>query len=110
MTSGPESANTSSDNRDRNCRTWQFKELFERLPSNIQRLAEDAFKEFHRDPYSPVLRNHPLDDLKKGRHEPGSRAVWINRQYRAIYVIVDSVNIWYWCGSHSDYDTFTGKK
>jgi hypothetical protein len=31
--------------------------------------------------------------------------------YRAIYVTdEDGTNVWYWIGTHADYDTFTGKK
>jgi hypothetical protein len=31
-------------------------------------------------------------------------------QYRAIYVVEDGVNIWYWIGTHAEYDQFIGEK
>ena len=34
----------------------------------------------------------------------------ITMQYRAIYVVDGNTNVWYWCGSHNDYDNFTGGK
>ena len=45
-----------------------------------------------------------------GQHEAGSVSVSITRQYRAIYVRQGEVNVWYWIGTHADYDTFTGRK
>ena len=39
-----------------------------------------------------------------------SFSVSINMSYRAIYTVVDGVNLWYWVGSHTDYDTFLGRK
>jgi hypothetical protein len=30
-------------------------------------------------------------------------------QYRAVYFVApDGVNIWYWVGTHAEYDTLTG--
>ena len=34
--------------------------------------------------------------------------VRIDRNHRAIFRVVDSVNLWYWVGTHKDYDIFTG--
>jgi hypothetical protein len=31
-------------------------------------------------------------------------------KYRAIYVVDGETNVWYWIGSHANYDTFTGGK
>jgi hypothetical protein len=39
----------------------------------------------------------------------GSRSVAITRRYRAIYVVDGDTNVWYWCGSHEDYNNFVGK-
>jgi len=56
------------------------------------------------------LHNHPLDDTRQGRHRKNSRAVWITLRYRAIYVVDGETNVWYWIGSHEDYNIFTGRK
>jgi hypothetical protein len=29
-------------------------------------------------------------------------------QYRAIYVVVDGENVWYWIGTHAEYDKYLG--
>lgn len=47
---------------------------------------------------------------KKGRHGDGSRSVSITQKYRAIYVPEHGVNVWYWIGSHNDYESFIGRK
>jgi hypothetical protein len=31
-------------------------------------------------------------------------------QYRAIYAVADGKNVWYWVGTHAEYDIFTGGK
>ena len=80
------------------------------LPERIQRLAPGAFHLFEENPAHPSLRVHQLDDTKKGRHENSSVSVSITSGYRAIYVVRGNVNLWYWVGSHSDYNTFTGRK
>ena len=82
--------------------------MLERLPSEIQEAAEGAFRFFLENPHHPILRNHPLHDTKKGRHRNGSNAVAITRRYRAIYVTEGPTNVWYWIGSHEDYNNFVG--
>ena len=97
------------DGRRRNRRTKKFRDQFDKLPESIRKLAKEAFKAFQRDQFSPALRNHELEDSQKGRHRNGSRAVSVNFRYRAIYVVADNVNEWYWIGSHEDYNDFIGK-
>lgn len=92
-----------------NVRTSGFKKQLEKLPAHIQELAGDAYRQFLDDPYHPVLDNHELVDTKKGRHRKSSRAVSITRRYRAIYVTEGDTNVWYWIGSHEDYNNFVGK-
>jgi hypothetical protein len=94
---------------NRNVRTRDFKQRFDRLPEHVRRLAVVAFRLFRDDPDHPMLHRHPLGDTHRGQHRAGSFSVWINRQYRAIYVEDGGTNVWYWVGSHSDYNIFTGR-
>jgi hypothetical protein len=94
----------------RNVRTKEFREQFGRLPDVIQRLADRAFATFVQDPSHSALRHHSLDENKRGQHRPGSFSVSISMQYRAIYTIDGDTNVWYWIGTHSEYNTFVGKK
>ncbi len=91
-----------------NRRTSGFRQQFERLPERIRDLAKGAFRLFRRDQFHPMLHNHKISPSGSGRHRPGTRSVWINREYRALYVVDEGVNIWYWIGSHADYNTFIG--
>jgi hypothetical protein len=92
----------------RNVRTASYRELFERLPERIQRLAEQAFQMFLANPNHPSLRRHILADNDRGQHRTHSISVSINMQYRAIYVEDGDTNVWYWVGSHADYNRFIG--
>ncbi len=94
----------------RNRRTKEFKDQFDRLPSDVQKLATAAFERFQVDPSHPALRHHALDDNKKGQHRQGSFSVSVTMQYRAIYTTDGHVIVWYWIGTHADYDVFVGKK
>jgi hypothetical protein len=99
---------TSAPNSNR--RTRKFRGLFDALPQRIRELADAAFTLFQRDPDHPSLRRHALDDKNKGRHRIGSVSVSISMQYRAVYVPVDGVNVWYRIGTHAQYKVFTGSK
>lgn len=84
--------------------------MFAKLPANIRQAAEEAYRLFLSNPNHPQLGNHELHDSKKGRHRNGSRALSITRRYRAICTVDGDTNVWYWIGSHEDYNNFTGKK
>jgi hypothetical protein len=84
--------------------------MFRALPVPYQQAAVAAFQMFLRNPHHPALRPHSLNPTKKGQHWPGSISVSITMGYRAIYVVRNGVNVWYWIGTHADYDKFVGRK
>jgi hypothetical protein len=94
----------------RNRTTREFRDQYAKLPPRIQELTRQACLLFDRNPDHPSLRHHQLEDRKASSHTPGSYSVSITMQYRAIYVREGDVNIWYWIGTHADYDRFTGEK
>lgn len=83
-------------------------EMLARLPAEIQATAQEAFELFLTDAFHPALHNHPLNDYRKGRHRRGSRSARVTRRYRAIYATDGPTNVWYWIGSHEDYNNFVG--
>lgn len=95
---------------NRNVRTGDFKKLFESLPQKYQDLAGKAYKQFLKNPDHASLRRHDLEDNDKGKHRKGSVSVSITMKYRAIYFVDGTTNVWYWIGTHNDYENFTGKK
>ena len=103
-------AKLPSSFRKKNRTTRAFRELFARLPARIQALARQACILFDTNPSHPSFRHHELSDVKKGKHVPGSFSVSVTLQYRAIYLDDAGVNVWYWIGTHADYDDFTGRK
>ena len=92
----------ASENR----RTWAFHEQLAELPERVRQLAVKCFALFLESPQHPSLRLHKLDDTKKSRHREGSYSVSITMAYRAIFIPVDGVNVWYWIGTHADYNDF----
>src|SRR5262245_15263378 len=97
---------TSMSSANSNVRTRDFRALFAGLPPPIQRTARAAFRTFLFNPAHPALRHHALEDTHRGRHQANSFSVSITMQYRAIYAVDDDVNVWYWIGTHNDYESF----
>ena len=90
-----------------NKKTPSFNDQFERLPDQIHKVSKTAFKRFRENPDFPSLSRHRLKDRKGAGHKPGSFAVSVTSRYRSIYIEVDGVCIWYWTGTHSEYNRFT---
>ena len=84
--------------------------MFAKLPPRIRAVARAAYRRFLVNPDHAALRRHDLMDSDKGRHRSGTWSVSITMQYRALYVVDEGVNVWYWIGSHNDYENFIGKK
>jgi hypothetical protein len=75
------------------CRT-----ALDSLPSDIQRRAREAFARFLEDPSHPGLR------LKQVHESQPIFSVRVSLSYRALAVRSDDEWIWFWIGSHADYD------
>ncbi len=103
-------ARLPSSFRARNRTTERFRGQFAKLPASIQSRVRELCLLFDSDPFHHSLRRHTLHDNRKGHHQPGSESISITMQYRAIFREVDGVNVWYWIGSHADYDDFVGKR
>ena len=94
--------------RQNNTTKRSFREQYERLPENIRALTRTACERFDQDPSHRSLRLHRLVESSRSSALPGSFSVSISIQYRAIYVVVDGKNVWYWIGTHAEYDRFLG--
>jgi len=68
------------------------------LPEEIQKQANDAYHQFRRDPYHPGLH------FKRVHSTRSIYAIRISKDYRALGLQQDGEIIWFWIGSHSDYD------
>ena len=76
--------------------TWHFRRLFSNLSSGTQREARHSL--FQSDP------SHPGLQLKKLEGEDNIYSVRIGLEYRALAVMKKDRIVWYWIGSHSEYD------
>lgn len=74
-----------------------FWECYQKLPRNIQELADSRFALLKENP------THPSLHFKKAREY---RSVRIGIHYRALAVEVPDGLLWFWIGSHADYDKF----
>ncbi len=101
-------AKLPSSFRETNRTSRNFRDQYAKLPEQVRRAVRDSAKLFHKNPAHRSLRRHALTDNKRGQHQGGSFSVTPTAQYRAIYVVVDGINVWYWIGTHAEYDTFTG--
>ena len=78
--------------------TRQFWRLFSDLPSGVQRDAKRAYRLFQSNP------GHPGLQFKKLEGEDNIYSVRIGLEYRALSVMKKDRVVWYWIGSHSEYD------
>jgi hypothetical protein len=78
--------------------TVQFRKLFANLPEPIQQQTRKAYQQFKQDPSYPSLR------FKKVHSKLPIYSARINRDYRAIGQLEEDTLIWFWVGSHAEYD------
>lgn len=82
-----------------NSRTSErFRLAFGRLPARVQRRARAAYRLFLRDASHPSLR------FKLVHASRPIYSVRIGLAYRALGVREGDEIIWFWIGSHADYD------
>ncbi|MEO8100321.1 MAG: hypothetical protein ABI811_21660 [Acidobacteriota bacterium] len=78
--------------------TRRFWRLFSQLPDEVQRDAKRAYTLFQSNPAHPGLH------FKKLEGEDDIYSARIGLNYRALAVVKKDGVVWYWIGSHSDYD------
>jgi hypothetical protein len=78
--------------------TRQFWRLFSHLPADAQRDAKRAYRLFQSSPAHPGLQ------FKKLEGEDNIYSVRIGLEYRALGVMKRNRIVWYWIGSHDEYD------
>ena len=82
----------------RSRRTARFKRLFEELPAEVQQSAQRAYVLFQRDPAHTSLQ------FKRLRADRQTYSIRIGLGYRALGIRFDETLVWYWIGSHAEYD------
>ncbi len=78
--------------------TRQFRAQLAALPARIQRKARAAFRLWLQDTRHPSLHFKCVND------NAGVYSVRIDRDWRAVAVVSEGRAVWFWIGSHADYD------
>ena len=78
--------------------TPRFWKYFECLPSDIQDKARDSYQLFRDDPWYPSL------NFKRVHSRLPVYSVRITLNYRAVGILKDEKIVWFWIGSHPDYE------
>ena len=72
-----------------------FWKAYSLLPSSIKRKADKNYELLKNDPYHPSLHFKKINNYWSVR---------IGLGYRALGVDIDDGVLWFWIGSHADYD------
>ena len=78
----------------------KFWNHYARLPTTIQKLADDNFTLLKRDARHPSLHFKKVGQLWAAR---------VGIHYRAVGVENGSDLVWFWIGHHSEYDHLLGR-
>jgi len=78
--------------------TERFRKAFSGLPDRIREQARTAYRLFQQNPFHPSLH------FKQVHPSKPIFSVRISREYRALGVMQADTIVWFWIGSHSDYD------
>ena len=78
--------------------TERFWKCYDELPLAFRKLAKEAYKQFLRDPYYPSLHFKQIHSTRP------VFSVRITKKYRAVGIVQGEEIIWFWIGSHSDYN------
>ena len=78
--------------------TKRFRNAFDALPAAVQQQARRAYYLFRQNPHHHSLsfrQVHPVEPIYSVR---------VGLHYRALGVRTGDEVVWFWIGSHSDYD------
>ena len=75
-----------------------FRRDFARLPRDIQQRARDAYRRFQADPAHPGLQ------FKRLNANVPLWSVRVTDSYRAVGMHNDNEIVWFFIGTHADYD------
>ena len=75
-----------------------FREGFKKLPQNVRDQAREAYRRFQQNP------SHPGLEFKLIRPKKRIYSVRIGIHYRALGVLDEDEIVWFWIGTHAEYD------
>ncbi|HXI69500.1 MAG TPA: hypothetical protein VNN22_04000 [Verrucomicrobiae bacterium] len=78
--------------------TEDFWKLYHALPPQIRTAAQKAFQKFSDHP------SHPSLQLERLKFDSRAWSVRVTRNYRAVARRHDDDWLWFWIGSHEEFD------
>jgi hypothetical protein len=78
--------------------TERFRRAYAALPQHVQDRARSAYQQFRANPQHPSLR------FKQVHATRAVYSVRVGLGYRALAVRDSDVYIWFWIGTHAEYD------
>jgi mRNA-degrading endonuclease RelE of RelBE toxin-antitoxin system len=78
--------------------TERFRKAFNKLPKNIQERARQSYQLWK------LNNNHPGLRFKQIHNQKSIYSVRVGLSFRAIGLIEEDTIIWFWIGSHEDYN------
>ena len=81
----------------------RFWEAFRELPERVQRRARHAYRTFRRDPFHPSLQFKQIHQTRP------IFCARIGLGHRALAVRDGEDVVWFWVGSHAEYDRLVSK-
>jgi len=73
----------------------EFWACLEKLPANVQQLARENYELLKTNPYHPSLHFKRIGRFWSDRG---------GRSYRALAVDAENGIVWFWIGTHAEYD------
>ena len=76
----------------------RFWKCYKELPAQTKKEAKKAYREFKKNPFHPGLH------FKRIHSTRPIFSLRITKDYRAVRIQQNNQVIWFWIGSHGDYD------
>ena len=76
-----------------------FWACYRRLPTEVQRLADKSFELLKADPYHPSIHFKKADRFWSAR---------VGLHHRALAIQIPDGVLWFWVGTHAEYDNILG--
>jgi hypothetical protein len=78
--------------------TDEFLACFAKLPDAVKEQGRKAYKLWRDNPHHPSLH------FKKIHNHEGLYSIRVSRGWRALGLVEGNTIIWFWIGSHAEYD------
>lgn len=78
--------------------TRRFRSALADLPREVQQRAHEAYQLFHENP------SHPSLHFKKVHAKLPAYSARITDGYRTVGILDGDVIVWFWIGSHAEYE------